>query len=60
MRGMSIVGTQGMAGMAPPTAAVQNHNNRGNLLFNQGQYRDATLEYAKALGTCVPVTRPKW
>jgi hypothetical protein len=50
---MSIVGTQGMAGIPPQAALVQNHNNRGNLFFNQGQYRDAIQEFGKALGTSI-------
>jgi hypothetical protein len=49
MKGMSIVGTS-EAAVLPAQAAVQTHNTRGNHYFNQGQYRDAILEYGLALG----------
>jgi len=49
MRGMAIVGPHEMPGL-PSQSQVMDFNTVANDLFNNGQYKEAVVEYSRALG----------
>ena len=50
---MSIVGPHDLPGIPTQTTEVQDFNTLGNNIFNQGKYREAIVEYNRALAIIV-------
>jgi hypothetical protein len=49
MKGMAIVGPHEMPGL-PGQPPVMDLNTVANELFNEGKYKEAVVEYSRALG----------
>jgi hypothetical protein len=50
MRGVALIGTQDNPAETDSPTQLMDFNLMGNDLFNQGQYKEAIVEYTRALG----------